>query len=68
MSEKTENKLKNRWAVLEEKAVQLTAILDDLEKLENEETNVKTTMAYMLIEKELKLFADQQHFIESLLK
>ena len=62
------NRLKNQWALLEEKAVQLTVLLDELETLENEEVNVKTTAAYMLLEQQLKTTTDQQRFIESLLK
>jgi hypothetical protein len=70
MSKSLRNQLQRRWEQLENRLYQLTAILDDLEELEeeNNEIDVKSTIAYMLFKKELELLNEEQSFIEFSLK
>lgn len=68
MNEILEKKLRNRWATLEDKSYQLTTMLDELEEIEeeNEGVCIKTTTAYISLQKELQLIVNEQRFIESL--
>jgi hypothetical protein len=71
MDEKLKCRIQDRWAKLENRLYQLTAILDDLEEIEEQypdTIDVKSKTAYILLEQEMQLLMDQQKFIESLLK
>ncbi len=64
-----EAQLKNRWSHLEARMNQLTHLLEELEQFEgNQELNVKTTTAYIVLQNELKVRFDEQNFLKSLMK
>jgi hypothetical protein len=58
--------LHRKWSESEERSYQITSMLDELEEIENEDICIKTTSAYMVLQKELQMLNKEQLFIESL--
>jgi hypothetical protein len=68
MDEKLEKSLRARWNVLEERSIQITKMIDELDEIEEEfdEINLKTTTVYIVLQEKLLNLVKEQRFIESL--
>ena len=69
MNDKEAHVLQMRWMTIEERYGQLNSIKTELDEINHideviEQTNLRETKAYMLIELEMKLLAKEQLLIE----
>jgi hypothetical protein len=58
--------LKSRWCAIEDRKLQITYMLDELEEIGNfqEEYDIKSSRAYLLLELELNMINEEQRLIE----